>query len=172
MDRTDTLTNSDLPKTVRANGVTLALGVPNETARHGALEVQLRDDLGLSLDPRVHAKRQCTTCHGRGVFVLSRRMAPEELEKLTAADPASAAQVVAANNWFRAQSVCGCVESRYKRARATVLDMGIVPTQIESASETPAMQIESASETPATQIESASETPATQIESASETPGV
>lgn len=94
------------PRTVRVNGSRFQLDRPNHKGVLGGQEIVFTDDLGIPLDPKVHAKRSCNTCRGNGVLTITTndRATGEHARALKGAKRVS-------------QSTCGCVKPRYKRAR-------------------------------------------------------
>ena len=45
---------------------------------------EVRDDLGLLLDPTLYAKKKCPQCHGRGILTTQRPVSNEDAEKMKA----------------------------------------------------------------------------------------
>lgn len=88
---------------------TFSLGNPLETAvdPNGKL-VQVRDDLGLSLDPKEHADPKCGLCGGRGIVV---KIAPKPKDGF----PDGVA--VDEDGHARFADTCSCVGPTYARRR-------------------------------------------------------
>ena len=85
---------------------------PNEKVTFQGVDIAVTDDLGVSLDPRDHAKPSCTTCWGKGAFYKS---VPADAKALGLPDGDMS------RNVSRTMTTCGCVERRYQRARAAVM---------------------------------------------------
>jgi hypothetical protein len=88
-----------------ARNLRLDVGKPHEKGLvDGRSElVVVRDELGLSYDPKVHAKKRCSACRGNGVIQGRRAVkAPGKRSK---------------NNWEHFSHSCVCAKRGYQRAR-------------------------------------------------------
>lgn len=86
------------------------IGKPNQTMDHGialpqAPNLKTHDQFGLSLDPANWAKKNCTTCHGRGIFVNSTTMKASQIAK--------GAQ--GSGNVVKSTDPCGCALAAYRK---------------------------------------------------------
>ena len=95
--------------------------------------VVVRDELGLSLDPKDYAHRHCRYCRGNGVVTTTRPVPLDHLNKLRKENPEALKAVetkwrkkkgkqVAVGHFVRSNRTCGCVEPRYQKARAKLQD--------------------------------------------------
>jgi len=83
--------------------VSLNIGPPNqESLLPNGKKIRVRDELGLSLDPKENADQKCRTCYGRGVFSA---VVPSR-------DGKAMGETVARS--------CGCVNRVYARKRRVV----------------------------------------------------
>lgn len=90
----------------------LNLGMPNEVSYATGRAVQVRDEFGLSLDPKDNADPKCLNCSGRGM--VRRVILGEE---------------------GRAAAPCGCVTRVYQRKRR---EAEVVVDEIRKAERTAA----------------------------------
>ena len=91
---------------------TLSIGTPNEQAvdpTSGKI-MHVRDEYGLSIDPKEHADPKCTSCSGRGVVVKIMNY-PKDRK------PEDAGLIVSQDGKVRFTDRCGCVEPRYQKRR-------------------------------------------------------
>lgn len=93
---------------------------------------QIRDEVGLLLDPKLYAKRNCNLCGGEGMLRKRLPVNTEQLAKMVESDPSAknlvhentkgrGKKVVAKGNYVTHTSTCGCVVSRYKKAKRKLL---------------------------------------------------
>ncbi len=96
----------------------LDIGTPNEKAMDAdGKEVKVRDDLGLSTEPKRYAAPNCKDCYGRGSVIKVRQFTAKEAIEV-AKDPEAGPMLQ--GGCIRIVDVCKCATKRYAKARAQV----------------------------------------------------
>jgi hypothetical protein len=103
---------------LRVNGRSHQLGVSKETVQLDGRSVRVRDELGISLDPKQHAKPTCRDCRGNGVI---ERTVVVSANQLAERIGVAVTQIRSENNREHDMTVCGCVRPRYEKVRRAVL---------------------------------------------------
>lgn len=87
------------------------VGDQNESVIIDGARVFVRDDYGISTDPKSFATKNCSACLGRGVInraVLKTKYQPKELEKLLS-DPVTRSTVKVSGKFLVQSDTCRCV---------------------------------------------------------------
>ncbi len=84
-------------------------------------EAEARDYLGLLMDPLKYAKRDCSTCYGRGTITIVNHLTPAQAKGLIEKDRREEAFIIEREpGKFHRNLVrqCACAKRRYKKAHA------------------------------------------------------
>lgn len=102
----------------------LDVGPPNERAElANGNTAEVRDDLGLLLEPKLYANRKCNLCYGRGIVIKHQPIAAETAKKMIAKDPVNEALIHEKGDRYalRHTETCGCIRRRYTKAYDTLV---------------------------------------------------
>lgn len=128
------------------------LGKPNETRKEGDQELPVRDELGLSIDPKYWADPNCS-CKGQGMVMKYRPFTNKQVDQLLKDDPKAVEALIFKCPHGRQMDVdcrkcgrlpgiryvnrnmqhgavfisfgpCSCPKARYDRARKEILSQG------------------------------------------------
>lgn len=109
----------------------ITLGPPNEKQIVGSAEVQVRDDLGLPLDPMMYADPCCRECYGRGVTTRVRHLNQADTLQLMRKQAEARGEnpelitdeqvAIGGDNTLKTMISCGCAAKGYRRERERVL---------------------------------------------------